>query len=176
MFSAGREFLTGGHGVLRLQHRSGLSRNFCSLLNWCHAKALTGRRRFAINSAKHELTTILRFFFLLPYCVAEMVCVLKSVPLSRFMPLAPNSSGKCISFQAVHPPQSFLRLFVHTDIVTVISYESLERFWWKLTRNIYYSLQMTWLDSGGRRSKSQQAMVKASTSRLHRGPSSVFKT
>jgi len=65
---------------------------------------------------------------------------------------------------------SFVCLFIQTDTVTMVSHECLEQSWWNLTGNNPKSLLMTWLDSGGQRSRSQQAVVvmKASSSTLGR--------
>ena len=82
------------------------------------------------------------------------------------MRLPPNSVGKDRIFSAIN------HSFVWTDLATTISHErmsSLDETY------IEYSLAllMTWLDSGGQRSRSQHAvnLVKESTTTLgHRSP------
>jgi len=57
-------------------------------------------------------------------------------------------------------------LFVRADIVTTISQYLIARaISMKLTGNIHYPLLMTWLDSGGQRSRSQQTVEVEMASR-----------
>jgi len=74
-------------------------------------------------------------------------------------------SVKTLCFQTICLLYIFVASFVHsfvcpfgrTSIVTRISRKRLEQFL-KLTGNIHWPLLMTWLDFGGQRSRSQQAV------------------
>jgi len=89
-----------------------------------------------------------------------------------FLCFRPTVSARVLCFRTVRPPRSSVRSFVRSDRSC---YHDISRAAWTISRIYSFALLMTWLYSGGQRSRSQQAVDVANASLWtlgHRSPSS----